>query len=107
MIVVIVVLHDIRLHIKYTCTLKELNANWGTLLYFQILLANFLAQTEALMKGKSAKEAKEELEADGVSHERIKHILPHKVGGLIQSNYSFNFIGSIVLKILDVHDRKK
>lgn len=48
-------------------------------IHHQILLANFLAQTEALMKGKSAKAAKEELEADGVSNDKIKYILPHKV----------------------------
>ena len=46
---------------------------------FQILLANFLAQTEALMKGKSSDEARAELVKSGMSEEDIKHILPHKV----------------------------
>ena len=44
-----------------------------------ILLANFFAQTEALMKGKTAKEAREELEAAGVPDERIRALAPHKV----------------------------
>ncbi|KAL5022575.1 hypothetical protein ScPMuIL_001730 [Solemya velum] len=45
----------------------------------EILLANFLAQTEALMKGKSREEAKKELEASGMAADAVNHILPHKV----------------------------
>ncbi|CAD5210751.1 unnamed protein product [Bursaphelenchus xylophilus] len=48
-------------------------------LHHQILLANFLAQTEALMKGKSAAEAEAELKAAGTPAEQISKILPHKV----------------------------
>ncbi|XP_077979730.1 glucose-6-phosphate isomerase-like [Glandiceps talaboti] len=48
-------------------------------LHHEILLANFLAQTEALMRGKSSKEAKEELVKEGKSEENVKKILPHKV----------------------------
>lgn len=48
-------------------------------LLFQILLANFLAQTEALAKGKSSAEAKEELKKSGMSDPDIEKILPHKV----------------------------
>ncbi|XP_063951161.1 glucose-6-phosphate isomerase-like isoform X1 [Lytechinus pictus] len=48
-------------------------------LHHEILLANFLAQTEALMKGKTKGEAQKELEASGMSAENIKLILPHKV----------------------------
>lgn len=44
-----------------------------------ILLANFLAQTEALMKGKTAAEAKVELEKSGMPAATIQKILPHKV----------------------------
>lgn len=47
-------------------------------LHHQILTANFLAQTEALMKGKTAAEAKEELEKSGKSPEEVANILPHK-----------------------------
>ncbi|XP_013137925.1 PREDICTED: glucose-6-phosphate isomerase [Papilio polytes] len=47
--------------------------------HHKILLANFLAQTEALMKGKTESEAKAELEKSGMSPESIAKILPHKV----------------------------
>ena len=42
-------------------------------------MANFLAQTEALMKGKSTAEARAELEKSGMKPEDLEHILPHKV----------------------------
>ncbi len=45
----------------------------------QKLLANFLAQTEALMKGRTRAEAREELEQTGLEAERIVDLLPHKV----------------------------
>eukprot|EP00055_Hartaetosiga_balthica_P005600 m.16632 g.16632 ORF g.16632 m.16632 type:complete len:562 (-) comp4652_c1_seq1:150-1835(-) len=48
-------------------------------LHHQILLANFLAQTEALMRGKTEDEARAELEESGMDEENIKHIVPHKV----------------------------
>ncbi|XP_078400917.1 glucose-6-phosphate isomerase b [Cetorhinus maximus] len=48
-------------------------------LHHKILLANFLAQTEALMKGKSAEEARKELQGAGVSGEALEKIVPHKV----------------------------
>ncbi|XP_067053114.1 glucose-6-phosphate isomerase-like [Acropora muricata] len=44
-----------------------------------ILLANFLAQPEALMKGKTTEEARVELEKSGKSGETLEKILPHKV----------------------------
>ncbi|CAB3249117.1 unnamed protein product [Arctia plantaginis] len=47
--------------------------------HHKILLANFLAQTEALMKGKMADEAKAELEKSGMAPEAVAKILPHKV----------------------------
>ncbi|CAK1590935.1 unnamed protein product [Parnassius mnemosyne] len=47
--------------------------------HHKILLANFLAQTEALMKGKTPEEAKAELEKSGMAPESIAKILPHKV----------------------------
>jgi glucose-6-phosphate isomerase len=43
-----------------------------------ILLANFFAQTEALMKGKSPDEARAELAATGLSAHRIAQLVPHK-----------------------------
>jgi glucose-6-phosphate isomerase len=44
-----------------------------------ILLSNFLAQTEALMRGKNAREVCAELEASGASTMRIRELLPHMV----------------------------
>jgi glucose-6-phosphate isomerase len=44
-----------------------------------ILLANCFAQTEALMRGKTAEEARAELEAQGLSGEALEALLPHKV----------------------------
>lgn len=44
-----------------------------------VLLANFLAQTEALMRGKSAAEVEAELAAAGLRQEKIRALLPHKV----------------------------
>jgi glucose-6-phosphate isomerase len=43
------------------------------------LLANFFAQTEALMKGKTIDEAKRELLATGMAAHEIDLLLPHKV----------------------------
>ena len=45
----------------------------------QKLLANFLAQTEALMKGRTHDEARAELEVSGLNVEEIVDLLPHKV----------------------------
>ena len=43
-----------------------------------ILLSNFFAQTEALMKGKTADEVQKELEASGVTGEAAEKLIPHK-----------------------------
>uniref|UniRef100_A0A672ZKM2 Glucose-6-phosphate isomerase n=1 Tax=Sphaeramia orbicularis TaxID=375764 RepID=A0A672ZKM2_9TELE len=63
-------------------------------LHHKILLANFLAQTEALMRGKTTEEARKELEASGQSGEALEKILPHKV---FQGNRPTN---SIIFKKL-------
>jgi len=47
--------------------------------HHNMLLSNFFAQTEALMKGKTEAEAHAELEASGKSEEEIKRLLPFKV----------------------------
>ncbi len=44
-----------------------------------ILVANCLAQTQALMRGKSEAEARAELEAQGLTGEALEQLLPHKV----------------------------
>ncbi|MCU7844735.1 MAG: glucose-6-phosphate isomerase [Candidatus Thiodiazotropha sp. (ex Monitilora ramsayi)] len=43
------------------------------------LFANCLAQTEALMKGKTRKEARQEMEAAGLEADKIVDLLPHKI----------------------------
>ncbi|GAB6039455.1 glucose-6-phosphate isomerase [Endothiovibrio diazotrophicus] len=47
--------------------------------HHKILLSNFFAQPEALMKGKSRDEARAELAAAGVEGEALEALLPHKV----------------------------
>nr|BAE53448.1 Glucosephosphate isomerase [Entamoeba histolytica]BAE53449.1 Glucosephosphate isomerase [Entamoeba histolytica]BAE53451.1 Glucosephosphate isomerase [Entamoeba histolytica]BAL15184.1 glucosephosphate isomerase [Entamoeba histolytica] len=44
-----------------------------------VLLANFIAQTEALMMGKTEEQVIGELKATGMSDECIKELLPHKL----------------------------
>eukprot|EP00771_Trimastix_marina_P000655 gnl/Trimastix_PCT/1678.p1 GENE.gnl/Trimastix_PCT/1678~~gnl/Trimastix_PCT/1678.p1 ORF type:complete len:548 (+),score=177.14 gnl/Trimastix_PCT/1678:67-1710(+) len=46
-----------------------------------VLAANCLAQSEALMKGKTTEEAREELTAQGKSAEDIDRLAPHKTFG--------------------------
>jgi glucose-6-phosphate isomerase len=43
------------------------------------LMANFFAQTEALMNGKTAEEVREELEKSSLSSKEIESLLPFKV----------------------------
>ncbi len=47
--------------------------------HHQILLANFFAQTEALMKGKTAEQARRELVEKGMQTDAIEKLLPFKV----------------------------
>ncbi|MFH1052229.1 MAG: glucose-6-phosphate isomerase [bacterium] len=47
--------------------------------HHNILMSNFFAQTEALMKGKSEDEVRRELEKSGLSQDEIKMLLPHKI----------------------------
>ena len=47
--------------------------------HHQILLSNFFAQTEALMKGKSEAEVRAELIAQGFSGDALQALVPHKV----------------------------
>jgi glucose-6-phosphate isomerase len=47
--------------------------------HHKLLLANYFAQTEALMKGRSEAEARAELEGQGLSGEKLAALLPHKV----------------------------
>ncbi len=47
--------------------------------HHKMLLSNFFAQTEALMKGKTAEEVRSELQASGMSAEEIEFLTPFKV----------------------------
>jgi glucose-6-phosphate isomerase len=47
--------------------------------HHKILLANFLAQTQALMLGKTPDEARLELQEQGLSGAELENLLPHKV----------------------------
>ncbi len=47
--------------------------------HHKILLANFFAQTEALMKGKTAAEARAELAQQGLTGSALEQLLPHKI----------------------------
>jgi glucose-6-phosphate isomerase len=46
--------------------------------HHEVLLANFFAQTEALMRGKTPEEARAELQAQNLPAARIDELVPHK-----------------------------
>ncbi len=46
--------------------------------HHEVLLANFFAQTEALMRGKTPEEARQELVAQKLPPERVDELTPHK-----------------------------
>lgn len=47
--------------------------------HHRLLLANFFAQTEALMRGKQAEEVQAELASQGISTESLEKWLPHRI----------------------------
>ena len=47
--------------------------------HHRILLSNFFAQPEALMRGKTAEEVRTELAATGMNGEELERLVPHKV----------------------------
>jgi len=47
--------------------------------HHRILLSNFFAQPEALMRGKTAEEVRTELAATGLKGAELEHLVPHKV----------------------------
>jgi glucose-6-phosphate isomerase len=47
--------------------------------HHRILLANMLAQGEALMKGKTESEVRKELEKEGLKGDALERLIPHKV----------------------------
>lgn len=46
--------------------------------HHEILLSNVFAQAEAFMRGKTAEEVREELQAQGMDGEKIEKLVPHK-----------------------------
>jgi glucose-6-phosphate isomerase len=46
--------------------------------HHEVLLANYFAQTEALMRGKTPEEARAELQAQKLAPERVEELVPHK-----------------------------
>ena len=58
---------------------KSHNSNIGNGIHHPLLLSNFFAQTEALMKGKTVEEARIELQNSGISGSQLDNLLPHKV----------------------------
>jgi glucose-6-phosphate isomerase len=54
-------------------------ADHGLPRHHALLLANFLAQTEALASGKTLQEARAEMETQGMSEARIAALAPHRV----------------------------
>jgi glucose-6-phosphate isomerase len=63
--------------------------------HHEILLANCIAQTEALLRGKSAEEVRKELAGRGMEADEIERLTPHRV---FPGNRPSN---TIVLKKLD------
>tara|TARA_R110002073_G_scaffold302015_2_gene469604 strand:- start:285 stop:1919 length:1635 start_codon:yes stop_codon:yes gene_type:complete len=47
--------------------------------HHHLLLANFFAQTEALMRGKNKEEVRAELGSQGMNSELLEKLLPHKI----------------------------
>jgi glucose-6-phosphate isomerase len=47
--------------------------------HHRLLVANCIAQTEALMRGKTEQEAREELKAQGLPGDEVDRLAPHKV----------------------------
>jgi glucose-6-phosphate isomerase len=47
--------------------------------HHRLLLANFFAQTEAMMRGKNQSEVRNELISQGISKESLEELLPHKI----------------------------
>ncbi len=47
--------------------------------HHRLLLSNFFAQTEALMRGKTLDEARDELSAAGLSPSEVERLAPHRV----------------------------
>src|SRR5262249_51869697 len=47
--------------------------------HHEILMSNFFAQTEALMRGKTAEEARTEMQAQKLPPDEVEKLVPHQV----------------------------
>lgn len=77
--------------------------------HHDILMSNFFAQTEALMKGKTEDEVQTELEASGISKEEVRKLLSHKVfeGNRPSNSILFNKLTPRVLgSLLAMYEHK-
>ena len=77
--------------------------------HHKILLANFLAQTQSLMLGKTKEEARTELEQQGLSGEALEKLLPHKVfeGNRPTTSIMFNKLTPNTLgKLIALYEHK-
>jgi len=63
----------------FLAPIKSHNPHVGGGVHQPILLSNFFAQTEALMRGKTAKEVREELIQSGMTGKALEDLIPHKV----------------------------
>ena len=68
-----------------------------------VLLSNFLAQTEALMLGKTEEQVRADLEKAGTPADKLAMLLPHKVfagnrpsNSIVMSRVSPKALGSLV-----------
>ncbi len=74
-----------------------------------VLLANFLAQTEALMRGKTEAEVTKELEAQKLPADKIAALLPHKVfpGNRPTTSFVFDKLTPLTLgKLIALYEHK-
>jgi glucose-6-phosphate isomerase len=74
-----------------------------------ILLSNFFAQTEALMKGKTEAEVRAELEKAGVTGRKLEQLVPHKVfpGNRPTNSILFKKLDSATLgKLIALYEHK-
>ncbi|MGB4811856.1 MAG: glucose-6-phosphate isomerase [Methylophilaceae bacterium] len=77
--------------------------------HHKILLANFLAQTQALMLGKTKEEARKELEKQGLSGKALEDLLPHKVfeGNRPSTSIMFDKVTPNILgKLIALYEHK-
>jgi len=75
--------------------------------HHRILLSNFFAQTEALMKGKTAEEVRAELKGSKLSAEEVDKLVPHKakerpIRAVLNNSFGFGGTNaSLVMKVAD------